>query len=49
MLELWDVKMPICVSAMVLSMKVTDPTACDDEPPEVMFKPTVQLLIEIDS
>ena len=30
---------------MVLSMSVTDPTACDDEPSEVMFKPKMQLLI----
>ncbi len=30
---------------MVLSMMATDPTACDEEPQEVKFKPTLQLLI----
>ena len=33
---------------MVLSMKVTEPTACDDEPPLVMFNPTLELLIVMD-
>lgn len=33
---------------MLLSMKVTEPTAWFEGPPEVRFKPTLQFLIVID-